>query len=439
VHKIAKVTIDPRLIEGRNVVLFEDTASEIELFPLNVLRPSWEIRCGMGCLREWLQELAGSRAVCLRPRAQLDAISAQLAGQNNHSAVLNRETVFINGRLLGLWSSDGNSNAPTPTIIRDSKGRPLVAVLKGTQAQELSKLPGTEIADLLVQQVEAVSQENKNWTVKSAEYAWDFMINNSILLERQLQAGVADGEIAGAHALREHVIGTEVIGKHPVYLSKDVKLWPMSIIGTEEAPIWIGEGTEIEPHCFLKGPLYIGARCRIKAGTRLYGGSSFGPECRLAGEISQSVFQGYVNKQHEGFIGNSVIGKWVNLGAGTNCSNLRNDYDFVQLKVGGESIDSGSRFVGLICGDHVKTGINTMFNTGTIVGVGANVYGAGFPTRMIRSYSWGGARGFRNVPFERTLQAARIAAERRGQVISKEEESLLRDHYQAMTNQEKHD
>jgi UDP-N-acetylglucosamine diphosphorylase / glucose-1-phosphate thymidylyltransferase / UDP-N-acetylgalactosamine diphosphorylase / glucosamine-1-phosphate N-acetyltransferase / galactosamine-1-phosphate N-acetyltransferase len=439
VHKIAKFTIDPRLIEGRNVVLFEDSASEIELFPLNVLRPSWEIRCGMGCLREWVQELAESEAVHLRPLAQLGAISAHLARQNSHSYNPNYETVFINGRLLGLWSCDGDLNTPIPYIVKDSKGKPLVAILKGTQAQELSKLPGTGIADLLVQRLEAVSQENKNWIVKSVEYAWDFMTNNSSMLERQLQAGVADGEIVGAHALREHVIGIEIIGKKPVYLGKDAKLWPMTIMSTEEGPIWIGDGTEIEPHCLLKGPLYIGERCRIKAGTRLYGGSSFGPECRIAGEISQSVFQGYVNKQHEGFIGNSVIGKWVNLGAGTNCSNLRNDYDQVKMKVGGESIDSGNRFIGLICGDHVKTGINTMFNTGTIVGVGANVYGAGFPTRMIRSFSWGGARGFRNVPFERTLQAARIAAERRGQTIGKEEESLLRDHYQAMANQEKHD
>jgi UDP-N-acetylglucosamine diphosphorylase / glucose-1-phosphate thymidylyltransferase / UDP-N-acetylgalactosamine diphosphorylase / glucosamine-1-phosphate N-acetyltransferase / galactosamine-1-phosphate N-acetyltransferase len=439
VHKIAQVTIDPRLVEGRNVVLFEDSASEIELFPLNVLRPSWEIHSGMGCLRKWVQELAGVEAVHLRPLAQLSAVSALLAGQNNHSIDPNRETVFINGRVLGFWSGESELKASIPSVAKDSKGRPLAAVLHGAQAQELSKLPGTEIADLLVQQLETSPLENVNWTVKFAEYVWDFMTNNSSLLEKQLQTGVADGEIAGAQALREHVIGIDIIGDHPVYLGKDVKLCPMTVMSTEGGPIWVGEETEIEPHCFLKGPLYIGERCRIKAGTRLYGGSSFGPECRLAGEISQSVFQGYVNKQHEGFIGNSILGEWVNIGAGTNCSNLRNDYDQVKMKVGGETVDSGNRFIGLICGDHTKTGINTMFNTGSIVGVGVNVYGAGFPTRMIRSFSWGGARGFKNVPFERTLQAARIAVARRGKTISRQEESLLRDHYQAMTNQEKHD
>jgi UDP-N-acetylglucosamine diphosphorylase/glucosamine-1-phosphate N-acetyltransferase len=436
-HKIAQVTIDPRLVEGRNVVLFEDSASAIELFPLNVLRPSWEIRCGMGCLRESVQELVGSEVVLLRPRAQLNAIIAQQAGQNNHSLDPNRETVFINSRMLGFWQIDGNPQTSIPPIVKDSEGRPLAVILGGSQAQELSMLQGTEIADLLVQEVEAVTTDNKSWMLKYASYAWDYMTNNPSLLERQLQAGFTDGEIAGAQALREHVIGVEIIGKHPVYISKDVKLWPMSIISTEEGPIWLGAETEVEPHCFLKGPLYVGERCRIKAGTRLYGGSSFGPQCRLAGEVSQSVFQGYVNKQHEGFIGNSMIGKWVNLGAGTNCSNLRNDYDHIKMKVGGHLVESGNRFIGLICGDYVKTGINTMFNTGTIVGIGANVYGAGFP--MIRSFAWGGSNGFRNVPFERTLRAAQIAASRRGQTIGQEEESLLRDHYQAMTKQEKHD
>ena len=256
---------------------------------------------------------------------------------------------------------------------------------------------------------------------------------------RQLKAGANGEEIAGAYALREDVIGVDIVGEYPLYTSKDVKLWPGSVISTEDGPIWLGQGCEIEPHCFLKGPLYIGEQARVKAGTRLYSGSSFGPHCRIAGEIAQSIFQGFVNKQHEGFIGNSVLGQWVNLGAETTCSNLRNDYGSIPMKVGGKLIESGERFIGLIAGDHTKTGIHTMFNTGTVVGIGANVYGTDFPPRHIPSFAWGGARGFRHVPFERTLEAAQITASRRGQAISEFEASLMHDVYKKMTKQETSD
>jgi UDP-N-acetylglucosamine diphosphorylase/glucosamine-1-phosphate N-acetyltransferase len=262
---------------------------------------------------------------------------------------------------------------------------------------------------------------------------------NPELLLRQLTVKESGDILAGAYALREDVIGVDIIGENPVFLGMDVKLWPGTVLSTEDGPIWIGAGTEIEPHCFLKGPLYFGEQNRVKAGSRLYGGSSFGPHCRVAGEISQSVFQGYVNKQHEGFIGNSVLGQWVNLGAETTCSNLRNDYGSIPMKVGGKLVDSGERFIGLIAGDHTKTGIHTMFNTGTVVGIGANVYGDDFPPRHIPSFAWGGARGFRYVPFDRTMQAAQIAALRRGQKISDNEALLMHKLYKKMTKQETSD
>jgi UDP-N-acetylglucosamine diphosphorylase / glucose-1-phosphate thymidylyltransferase / UDP-N-acetylgalactosamine diphosphorylase / glucosamine-1-phosphate N-acetyltransferase / galactosamine-1-phosphate N-acetyltransferase len=211
---------------------------------------------------------------------------------------------------------------------------------------------------------------------------------------------------------------------------------PGVVFGNHLGPIWIGAQTEIEPHTYLEGPLYIGSNCRIKAGTRLYGGCALGPQCRVAGEISNSIFQSYANKQHDGFLGNSIIGSWVNLGADTRNSNLKNDYGKIKVQVGASLIDTGERYIGLMCGDHTKTGINTMFNSGTVVGVAANVYGAGYPPRFIGSFQWGGAEGFKTGLLDRTLVAARLAMQRRECTLSAAEEDLLRRHFAQMTNQE---
>jgi UDP-N-acetylglucosamine diphosphorylase/glucosamine-1-phosphate N-acetyltransferase len=167
----------------------------------------------------------------------------------------------------------------------------------------------------------------------------------------------------------------------------------------------------------------------VKAGARLYHGTAIGDQCRVAGEISQSVFQGYVNKQHDGFLGNSILGQWVNLGADTRTSNLRNDYGEVKVKVGKDLVRTGEQYIGLLAGDHVKTGINTMFNTATVVGVGANVYGAGYPPHFIGSYQMGGADGFQPASLERTLETAKIVMSRRNCELSAAEEELLRRHY----------
>ncbi|MCC6477417.1 hypothetical protein IT157_10230 [bacterium] len=230
--------------------------------------------------------------------------------------------------------------------------------------------------------------------------------------------------------------GVHLVGENAVFAGEKLIVYPTVVFDTTLGPIWMGKEVHIEPHCFLQGPLVIGDHCRIKAGTKLYSGSSFGPHCRIAGEISHSILQGFVNKQHDGFLGNSHLGQWVNLGADTTVSNLRNDYGHVKVKVAQKLIDSGQRFVGLLCGDHTKTGINTMFNTGTIAGVAANIYGGGYPPRYIRSFSWGGKDGFHTEPLDRTLESARVVMSRRERALSDEEQTLLEQHYLETVKQE---
>ena len=438
-HDIAKRLLPESLLSGSNVVLFEDDAAGVELFPLSVLRPSWEIRCGAGCLRQWLTGLKlPGLSLLLRPRSGLAGMGQVLSDREDDALDPEAETVFLNGRLIGLWGP----NTPVddwPETVADDAGRVLLARRRGAAAQALLSVPGNELARRLVQESKGDKLPD-GWTIRYARYVWDYMLHNRAVLDRQLAPETrTSAELLGVHTLRELPSGVAVTDRtagHPVWAGAGVRIMPGAVIGNHAGPVWIGAQSEIEPHTYLEGPLFIGPHCRIKSGTRLYGGCAFGPHCRVSGEISSTVMQGYVNKQHDGFVGNSILGPWVNLGADTVTSNLKNDYSTVKVQVGKELVETGEQYIGLMCGDHAKTGINTMFNTGTVVGVAANVYGGGYPPRYIPSFMWGGSKGQQRGDLERTLSTARVVLHRRGQELTPAEEKRLREHYAETVNQE---
>lgn len=193
-----------------------------------------------------------------------------------------------------------------------------------------------------------------------------------------------------------------------------VQVAPGAVLDTRRGPVIIDNGCDIGPHTLLEGPLYLGPGCRVKAGARLYGESSFGIGNRLAGEIGESTFGDYANKQHEGFIGHAVLGSWVNLGAMTTCSDLKNNYSRVRADLGLGTEDTGQRFVGLLAGDHVKTAIGTLFNTGTCVGFASNIFGSGMPPKHVPAFSWGGQAGAPLYGLEQAVATAAIVHGRRG-------------------------
>lgn len=437
--EIAKRLLPEKLLSGCNLVLFEDEMTDVELFPMSVLRPSWEIRCGMGCLRQWVTGLKlPGLSLLFRPRADLEAMSRLLSGLEDDSPDPDAETIFLNGRVVGLWASD-TAETELPETIADDAGRVLFARRKGSAARTLLGIPGNELAHRLVQESKGESLP-EGWTLRYVRYVWDYLKHNRQILERQVtQENRSQSELFGAHTLRELPAGVQLTDRaagHPVWVGAGVKIMPGAVIGNHAGPVWIGSQTEIEPHTFLDGPVFIGSHCRIKSGARLYNACALGPHCRVAGEISATIMQGFVNKQHDGFIGNSIFGQWVNLGADTVTSNLKNDYSTVKVQVGHRRIETGEQYIGTACGDHTKTGINTMLNTGTVIGVAANVYGAGYPPRYIPSFAWGGAEGFKHGDLEHTLKTARIVISRRGQSLLVEEERLLREHYAETMNQE---
>jgi UDP-N-acetylglucosamine diphosphorylase/glucosamine-1-phosphate N-acetyltransferase len=204
-----------------------------------------------------------------------------------------------------------------------------------------------------------------------------------------------------------------------------------SVLNTKAGPIYIGNGAEVMEGSMIRGPFALGDHAQLKMGAKIYGPTSIGPESRVGGEVNNSVIFGFSNKAHDGFLGNSVIGEWCNLGADTNNSNLKNTYGPVQLYDHGEQrmVDTGLQFCGLIMGDHSKCGINTMFNTGTVVDVACNIYGADIPPKRIESFSWGGADGFAVYEFEKAMITARRVMERRHVPLTEIDERILRHVY----------
>jgi UDP-N-acetylglucosamine diphosphorylase/glucosamine-1-phosphate N-acetyltransferase len=198
-------------------------------------------------------------------------------------------------------------------------------------------------------------------------------------------------------------------------------------LNTSNGPIYIGKDAEIMEGSLIRGPFAMLNNTVVKMGARIYPGTTLGPFCKVGGEVNNSVFFGYSSKAHDGYLGNSVIGEWCNLGADTNNSNLKNNYINVKLwNYQSEKFkDTNLQFCGLIMGDHSKCGINTMFNTGTVVGIGANIFGCGFPRNFIPSFSWGGSSGFSEYKFLKFIDSVERVFTRRNIKINQVEIDIL--------------
>ena len=219
---------------------------------------------------------------------------------------------------------------------------------------------------------------------------------------------------------------TNTILGEQLYCAENVNA-ECAMINTRTGPVFLDSGVEIMEGAMLRGPIYLGKNSQVKLGAKIYGASSFGPECRLGGEINNSVVLGYSNKGHDGFLGNAVVGEWCNIGADSNNSNLKNNYEEVKIwsYVQEKFVRTGSQFCGLIMGDHAKCGINTMFNTGTVVGVGASVFGEGFPRQFIPDFAWGGASGFSTFQAAKFFVTAENMMSRRHKSLAETEREIL--------------
>lgn len=261
--------------------------------------------------------------------------------------------------------------------------------------------------------------------IHSLSFPWDIFSLNKTALELDFDL-LTEGK--KSQPLSD---SNKITGNGKIFLEEGAKC-EASYLNATDGPIYLSKNSEVMEGSMIRGPFALGNDSQLKMGTKIYGATTIGPHCKVGGEISNSVIFGFTNKAHDGFLGNSVLGEWCNLGADTNNSNLKNNYGIVKAwsYEKKDYASTGLQFCGLIMGDHSKSGINTMFNTGTVVGVSSNIFGGGFPDKFIPSFSWGGADGFTTFEWEKALDVFERVMERRKLKLSPEMKTVLYHLYQ---------
>ena len=256
------------------------------------------------------------------------------------------------------------------------------------------------------------------------EHTWDIFSKNHEAIARDFKL-LTEGR-------KSQPVPETTVAFYPenIFIEEGAEL-PLCSLNAKDGPIYIGKNAEIMEGAMIRGPFALCESATVKMAAKIYTGTTIGPHCKVGGEVSNSVLFGYSNKGHDGFLGNSVLGEWCNLGADTNTSNLKNNYDQVRLwDYETESFArTGLQFCGLMMGDHSKCGINTMFNTGTVVGVSVNIFGSGFPRNFIPSFSWGGAAGMTTYKTNKAFETAKIVMSRRNMEFTEEDAKILQHVY----------
>lgn len=386
-----------------NYILFDENIVRTNLLPLTFTRPVSDIRVGILTIREKWEK-------------RLNASTSSLTDgylSSKYPIVRMAENVLING---SICPNDEIIAAikelkPNQTIVYND-----TIIALHIKAEDLDNIGDTAAEGIEeIQMLEAPVKINHTWEIFS---------KNDIALKEDF-ALLTKGRKSQTLSDTNKIFGAENI-----FVEKGAKVECAVLNGTTGS-IYIGKDTEIMEGTVIRGPFALCEGSEVKMGAKIYGATTIGPYCRVGGEINNSVIFGYSNKAHDGFLGHSVIGEWCNIGADTNTSNLKNTYDNVRLWSYGKQtfINTHLQFCGLIMGDHSKCAINTMFNTGTVVGVNANVFGSGFQRNFIPSFTWGGTAGHTNYSIKKAMEVAEIVFKRRRRIFDEVERDLLTSVY----------
>jgi UDP-N-acetylglucosamine diphosphorylase/glucosamine-1-phosphate N-acetyltransferase len=402
-----------------NICIFEDEKYR-KLLPLVYFRPVYELRCGINLLKDKIIRSFSNPNVILHARGYLtDVLKRDYPNYYVNELPPNaNQVLFVNGRVLAdpHFADKFKYNGKDIAYV---KGDDIVAFwASGENLEKFKNKFGTPLTKSDFENYEKVEI-----SAKLINYPWDIINNNGeqIVIDFNI---LTDGKARREGKIYE---GVHLLNEHFIHIEEGAKIKPGVVLDAENGPIYIGKNVKILPNAVIEGPAYVGDGSLIKVSAKIYENTSIGPVCKVGGEVEASIIHAFSNKQHEGFIGHSYLGTWVNIGADTNNSDLKNDYGNVKVYVDGELIDSGSMFVGLIMGDHSKSGINLMFNTGTVVGVSCNIYGSGLPPKFVPSFSWGGAQdGFVTYRIDKAIEVARRVMARRNVQLTEIDEKLFR-------------
>jgi len=367
-----------------------DNSNEIRgnFYPLALSRPLWELRCGFNSLGQKLIAKVGANDVAyFVPDYMADSYRGKVEWPVNDSSVLDGDDLLIVDPRVKAESFDVTANPDKigSEVGLDEQGNVLYARIA---KDDLAKLPTDEVGSPAAAGKLIAEAKEKLPTVRSAlprwQYIWDLILANAEQI-------TADFAAAGQQGIEGTVEQPNAIrgNKKDVYIAPGAIVHPMVVIDAEHGPVYIDEDAQIHSFTRIEGPCYIGKKT-ILLGAKCREGNSIGPFCRIGGEVEESIIHGYSNKYHDGFLGHAYVGEWVNLGAFTTNSDLKNDYSAVSVILDGRrAIDTGSVKVGSLIGDHVKTSIGTLFNTGSYVGPMALIMATGKPLpKFITSFAW---------------------------------------------------
>lgn len=385
-----------------NIILADNLETRMELLPLTFTRPAGDLRCGILTIQEKWQKLSGEQVSLLGDDYLRAKYKPVLAGDN----------FVVDSTVL-----------PTPELLaalaKLDKGESLISGdqvvacrVDDDDAEQFYAQRSAMVQDLIKVDCGELSKIN---------HTWDIFTLNEQEIERDFKlvtAGRKSAELSSTNRFLQ---------PERIFVEEGAKA-EFAIINPAGGYVYLGKDSEIMENAVVHGSLALCEHSAIKISAKIYGATTMGPHTKCGGEVNNAVIWGYSNKGHDGFLGNSVLGQWCNLGADTNNSNLKNNYAEVKVwnYASHRFVKTGLQFCGLIMGDHSKSSINTMFNTGTVVGVSSNVFGAGFPRNFVPSFAWGGGdSGYETYPFKKALETASIMMARRHMELNDVEINIL--------------
>lgn len=420
-----------------NLMLFED-AGWRDLLPLTWMRACFELRCGADTLLDKIEQHFDRRATAFHVREGLDRVVA--SRRETAPAAAGQPTLLVNGR--AMMTADLTPPPPGTAWIID--GEPVVACVAADDPP-----PGPEtwrLPDLLAAWLKRMRCVDPPPGIRLIRYPWDLIHANPAELRRQLtRGGICEGHVYdGAHLL----------DARNIHVASGAVIKPGVVLDAEEGSIHIDHDAVIQPNCVIQGPAYIGPRTLVQPTAIIRGDTSIGPVCKVGGEIEAAIIAGYANKQHDGFLGHSYVAPWVNLGADTVTSDLKNTYGSIRatlpaapaqgngtaalsgapaagsgsaaLEPPRQPIDTGRMFLGAVIADHVKTGIGTILPTGCVIGAFANVFTRGAVPTFVPSFAWMTNEGLSRFRGDKAIEIARTVMARRKVALSAGEEAWMR-------------
>ena len=375
-----------------NIVLFDDPTVRIALLPFTFTRPVSAIRVGILTIAEKWERRLGSEV----------SFKTEVYLQKKFPLISSLDNLMINGAVC-----------PDELLVDAVKALPEGYYLVRGTILLAARNPEDEMT-----QQNTIEYENKFTLI---DRPWRIFRENAEQLKADFKL-ITNGRVS-APILDDY---TAVYNEKNIFLEEGVTILS-AVLNAESGPIYLGRNSVIQEGVVIRGSFALGEHAQINMGAKIRGDTTVGPYSKIGGEVSNSVIFGNSNKSHDGYLGNSVLGEWCNLGAGTNSSNLKNNYELVKLWNHGERrfSDTGLQFCGLMMGDHSKSGISTIFNTGTVVDVCANIFGGGLAPKYVPSFSWGGATGFTTYLVEKALETINKVMARRDTDLTEDDKEIL--------------